>query len=101
MTDRALAGDDLELRKTLEKRQRYGQIMGVKLNLISPLLTFLVERLELGNHRRQKLHDDGGGDVRIDPHRCDAHLPQCAAAEDVQEAQYRRRAATGEDLLER
>ncbi len=61
--------------------------VGVEGYLVAPLLALLGQGLEGRHDGDQELHDDGGGDVRVDAHGGDAQLSQGAAAEQVQEAQ--------------
>ena len=54
---------------------------------LRPDLALFLQRFQGRRHRRQKLHDDGGGDVGHDVEGEDRHPPQGAAGEHVEHVQ--------------
>src|SRR5690606_3420416 len=65
--------------------QHHGEIAGELGQFPPAFLTLFRPFRKLGNHiHRQQLHDDGGGDVRVNAHGKNRKVFQSPAAEDVQ-----------------
>ncbi len=84
----------------LQERQADSHVPGRLGDLLLPDRPLVTPLLELRDHRRQQLDDDGAGDVRHDPEAEQSHLQQPAAGEEVQEAEDPRRLGLGLELLD-
>ena len=76
-----------QLREGLRHGNGQRAPVGNPVQLDAPRFAFPRHRLQLRNHRRQQLDDDGRRDVGKHPQGHNAHPPQRAAGEQVQKAQ--------------
>jgi len=69
----------------LEHREAEGRVARELVDAALPLLPFLLQLLELGDHDRQQLEDDRRTDVGHDAQREDGELLECTAREEREE----------------
>ena len=72
----------------LEDREADGEVARPLRHLLEPDLALFLPGLELGDHDRQELHDDRRGDVGHDPEGEHRELGECAAGEEVEQAEH-------------
>ena len=75
----------------LHDGQRHGEVAGGLGDLLLADRALVPPLLELGDHRREQLDDDGAGDVGHDAQAEDGQSDQGTPAEEVQEAEHARR----------
>src|SRR5439155_118722 len=71
--------------RRLHQGQGHRHVTGPLGDLLLADLALVLPFLQLGNHDRQQLHDDRGGDVGHDPEREHGHARQRPAGEQVEE----------------
>ena len=67
--------------------QRHRAVAGILVDDLAPRLAFLLQGLELGEHRRHQLDDDRGGDVGHDAQREDRHALHRAARQHIEDVE--------------
>ena len=87
--DDALGAEGGQDAERLQEGHRDGQVAGVLVQALAPVLALPAERLERRDHARHELHDDRGVDVRVHREPDDGQLRQPAAREQVQDAERR------------